>query len=91
MAGLATRLPDMSIGLSTPANVAKQRRQRKQRFQAALALTGMTQAGFADKHDIDPGHLSKVLSGERVSGKLVSKIDAFIAKYLPAQQNEGAA
>lgn len=80
----------MSIGLSTPANVAKQRRQRKQRFQAALALAGMTQADFAEKQDIDPGHLSKVLSGDRTSGKLVSKVESFISRYLPAQK-EGAA
>lgn len=80
----------MTNGISTPANVAKQRRQRKQRFQAALALAGMTQAAFADKLDMDPGHLSKVLNGERQSLKLAAKIDAFIAKYL-AEQREGAA
>lgn len=76
----------MSIGLSTPANVAKQRRQRKQRFQAALALAGMTQADFADKHEVDPGHLSKVLGGERQSKKLSAKVEAFIAKHLTGQQ-----
>lgn len=63
-------------------NVVRERKERKRRFVAALALAGMRQSDFADRHDIDPGHLSKVLSGERDSLRLVGKVEAFIAQHL---------
>src|SRR5688572_21986607 len=73
-AGLATKLPAMIGGTETPRrNVVKERKERKRRFVAALALAGLRQSDFADRLNIDPGHLSKVLNGERDSLRLVAK------------------
>lgn len=66
--------------------LARQRKVRKQRFAAALALAGLRQSDFADRNDVDPGHLSKVLNGDRESASLTEKVDAFIAKYLPSSE-----
>lgn len=62
--------------------LARQVKARKQRFAAALALAGITQAEFADRNEVNPGHLSKVVNGERDSLRLLAKVDAFIAKQL---------
>lgn len=80
--GVATRLPAMVNDIQR--NVVKERKERKRRFVAALALAGMRQSDFADKHDIDPGHLSKVLNGERDSLRLITKVEAFIVQHLGA-------
>lgn len=58
---------------------------RKARFRAALALARMTETSWADANDISRQHLYLVLKGERPSVKLVEKIEAFIAKYLPSE------
>jgi hypothetical protein len=59
---------------------------RKQRFNAALELAGMTiQQWCASVHPISRGHLHRVLSGEEnASAELDAAIDATIAKYLPS-------
>lgn len=83
LAELATRLPAMIGGIESPRrNVVKERKERKRRFVAALALAGMRQSDFAARHDIDPGHLSKVLNGERDSLRLIAKVEAFIVQHL---------
>ena len=51
---------------------------RKQRFLAALALRGMTQADWAAEHGVTGGHLSLVLNDRRESIPLLEKIDATI-------------
>lgn len=55
---------------------------RKARFRAALGLASMTANEWAAEHDVTPGHLSHVVSGNRDSDKLIAQIDAFIAKHL---------
>ena len=57
---------------------------RKDRFRSALREARMTAETFAAVHGITSGHLSRVLSGERDSRVLTTKIDAFIKKYLRA-------
>jgi hypothetical protein len=56
---------------------------RKARFQAALALAGMTAEQWAENEGVTGGHLSNVLNEKRESGSLTEKVDAFIAKHLP--------
>lgn len=58
---------------------------RKQRFNAALQLAGMTQREWLDAHhDVSVEHLYKVLIGERTGApEFEAAIDGFIAKYLP--------
>lgn len=51
---------------------------RKTRFQAALALTGLTQGTWAAREGIHRGYLNQVLNGHRQSNVLSDKIDAFI-------------
>lgn len=56
---------------------------RKQRFNGAIRLAGMTQAEWCEMHDISREHLRFVLIGERVaSAELNAAIDATITKYL---------
>jgi predicted transcriptional regulator len=61
--------------------------RRKARFLRALAVTGQSQAAWADEVGVSPAHLSFVLNGKRESGKLVGKIDAFIREHQTKQQN----
>lgn len=56
---------------------------RRRRFFAALALAGMTQEDFADKHGVTGTQVYFVLRGERESRTLDEKIDAFISDHLP--------
>jgi hypothetical protein len=58
---------------------------RKQRFNAALQLAGMTQREWlAANHAVGVDHLYRVLMGERTGApELEAAIDGFIAKYLP--------
>lgn len=63
--------------------------ERRRRFKAALALAGVTQSEWATGQGVTRDHLRFVLNG-RVSGKLEREIDAFIAKYLPEQQQRAA-
>lgn len=51
---------------------------RKTRFQAALVLVGMTQAGWAAEQGISRGYLNMVLNGKMQSARLDARIDAFI-------------
>jgi hypothetical protein len=60
----------------------KAKTSRKQLFQAARALAGITAAQWADHEDITPEHLSLVLNGKRESARLVEKVDAFIREHL---------
>ena len=54
---------------------------RKARFQSALALTGMTQAKWAEEvAGISRCQLNLVLNGKRESKTLATKIDGFIEK-----------
>lgn len=55
---------------------------RKARFRAALALAGLTQEQWADREGITASHLSRVLAGERDSGRLMEKVSAFTEKVL---------
>lgn len=57
---------------------------RKQRFNAALELAGMTIEQWRTKvHQVSRAHLYEVLSGERDAGaELDAAIDATIEKYL---------
>lgn len=59
---------------------------RKQRFNAALSLAGMTQEYWRTAvHPVSAHHLHQVLDGERGgSAELNAAIDAVIAKYLTA-------
>jgi hypothetical protein len=57
-------------------------------FKAAIAYARAENARysaleFCREHGVTPGHLYKVLSGERQSPPLVEKVDAFIAKHVP--------
>lgn len=57
---------------------------RKQRFDAALSLAGMTLQEWCDLHgDVSRQHVRFVLTGERDAGaELSAAIDATIEKYL---------
>ncbi len=57
---------------------------RKSRFRAALALSRMTAAEWAQANGVHPGHLSAVLAGKRESISLTEKIEAFTDKRLGA-------
>jgi hypothetical protein len=58
---------------------------RKQRFNAALDLAGITREDWRTKvFPIGNTHLNEVLNGERPGGaELNAAIDALIARYLP--------
>jgi len=58
---------------------------RKQRFQAALKLAGLTTEGWCSEHGgVTSEHLRLVLGGERTgSADLNAAIDGLIEKYLP--------
>lgn len=56
---------------------------RKQRFESALVLAGLTQLEWAEMHDVSREHLRFVLIGERKPGaELDAAIDETITKYL---------
>lgn len=57
---------------------------RKQRFQAALKLAGMTQRQWAERREITEQHLIYVVAGTRESATLIADIDAFITEQLTA-------
>jgi hypothetical protein len=59
---------------------------RKQRFNASLALAGMTLKYWrTEVYPVSEQHINQVLNGERVaSAELNAAIDAVIEKYLPA-------
>ncbi len=59
---------------------------RKQRFDAALKLGGLTSEQWrAEHYQVSWTHLDAVLAGERDgSAELNAAIDAVITKYLPA-------
>lgn len=54
---------------------------RKARFKAALGLARITMRQWATEHGVTRGHVHAVLNG-RESPRLISSIDAFIAKQL---------
>jgi hypothetical protein len=58
---------------------------RKQRFEAALKLAGLTVETWRTTiYSVSAQHLNEVWKGERVAGaELNAAIDAVIAKYLP--------
>lgn len=58
---------------------------RKQRFESALVLAGLTLEGWAELHGISRQHLRLVFLGDRKpSAELDMAISETIAKYLPA-------
>lgn len=59
---------------------------RKQRFNAALDLAGLTSIEWrTNVFPISGQHLNEVLNGDREGGsELNAAIDALIAKHLPA-------
>lgn len=61
------------------------RPSRKQRFEAALKLAGLTQKEWcASVYQVSENHLIEVFKGERVPSRdLESAIDYTIQKYLP--------
>ncbi len=65
--------------------VSRNQPTRKQRFNAALDLAGLTQAEWRDTHHaVSAQHLNEVLNGDREGGAdLNAAIDGLIAKYLP--------
>lgn len=67
----------MSLSTSQPT--------RKQRFNAALALAGMTLKYWrTEVHPVSEHHVNEVLNGERPgSAELNAAIDDLIAKHLP--------
>ena len=58
---------------------------RKSRFLSALALTGMTQASWAEANSVNVTHLNEFLNRKRTSQPLTEKIEAFIAKVENAE------
>lgn len=56
------------------------RPDRKRKFKAALALTGLTAQQWAEKEGITRQHLNATLNDENESKPLTEKIDAFIAE-----------
>lgn len=62
--------------------VSTSRPIRNRQFRAALALAGITQQEWAAQQGLTPGHVSRVLSGERESSRLMDKIDDFIVLHL---------
>lgn len=59
------------------------REERRARFRSALALARSTAKQWAADNDVSETHLYLVLKGERDSTPLITKIDAFIALWLP--------
>ena len=58
---------------------------RKQRFDAALKLAGLTLNGFCDINHVSRGHLRAVFAGERdASARVNDAIDTLIEHYFPA-------
>ncbi len=55
---------------------------RKKRFKAARALAGITAKEWAKSRGVSFQHLNEVLEGNRISPRLDSEVDSFIAKYL---------
>jgi hypothetical protein len=56
---------------------------RKQRFEAALKLAGLTLRDWSNDFGVDGTHVGRVLSGERPGGaELNDAIDMTIARYL---------
>jgi hypothetical protein len=64
---------------------------RKQRFEAALKLAGLTVEQWrTDYYSVSAQHLNEVWKGERKSSaELDAAIDAVIAKYLSAAVGQG--
>lgn len=67
------------------------RSTRKARLTAALALAGMRQSEFRKRHlkGISLMHMNEVLRGNRDgegSQWIIERVDAFIARYLPAPE-----
>lgn len=55
------------------------RPDRKKRFKAALALSGMKMQDWAGQAEVTPQHLNATLNEQRESNRLIEKVDAFIA------------
>lgn len=67
--------------MTVPAN----RPTRKQKFNAALDLAGLTQERWRTEiHVVSAQHLNEVLNGDRDGGpELNAAIDTLISRYLP--------
>jgi hypothetical protein len=69
----------------TRMTLPENRPTRKQRFNAALSLAGLSLEQWRTEHYVVSGHhLNAVLNGEReASAELNAAIDGLIQKYLP--------
>lgn len=66
-------------------NLSQQAPTRKQRFEAALKLAGMTAEQWCAAQDVSRHHLNEGFKGNReFSAALNAKIDGFISAYLVA-------
>ena len=61
-----------------------ERETRKRQFRAALGLAGLTAQQWAEKEGVNPGYLSRVLSGKIKQSWVVDRIDEFARKRLAA-------
>jgi hypothetical protein len=66
----------------------KRKFARKRRFDAALKHAGMTGLAWCRANGVEYSHLYRVLTGERESGRLSAKIDAFLAEHTPNEHGQ---
>lgn len=55
---------------------------RKQLFNAALAIAGLTAKQWGEREGVTSGHLSMILADKRANDGIARKIDAFIRKHM---------
>lgn len=61
-------------------NMTKETLERKRRFKASLALAGMTVKEWVAFHKCTATHFNEVINGNRVSARIDTAIDSFIAR-----------
>ena len=66
---------DSQSGPQTPGGI-----RRKQDFQAALRMMEESQSAWARRHGTSKSNLTQVLNEQRVSKRLVTKVDAYIQR-----------
>lgn len=55
---------------------------RKQLFNAALAITGLTAREWAEREGVTAGHLSMILADKRSNDEITKRIDAYVRKHM---------
>jgi hypothetical protein len=73
------------MAIRNDSTLARGARQRKKRFLHALIEADQSMSAWARAQGVTPGHVSQVLDGKRPGLELDTKIEQFIAKYLPDQ------